>query len=269
MAIKGKGKTRRRTVAQGPRPAYVPPRRPFWRHPAFVTAVIAVVLAGIGIAIYAAVIHAHNTSLVEARRADRAKERVIVTDFSSKIQSALQGITTPQLDTLIPFPELSDISAKIKDGKPLPEDLAGTGRDNAKLAGLAAEQIQTIDVAALISGHRTLLPLLDAQSYIVQSLKVYQQAGTMFRQATKVTGEGRTALLDRAKDLLGVGGSLFSTGYQKVINVMSTLGVQPQLAQPPQPTPTFTASPGETASPKASGGKGASPSASGESKKKK
>jgi hypothetical protein len=273
MAIKGKGKARRRTVASGPKPVYVPPPKPFWRHPAFLTAVIAVVLAGIGFGTFAIVTHLHNQNVKEARRADRAKERVIVTDFTAQVRQSLVAITKPELNTLVPFPELSDISAKIKEGKPLPDDLAGTGRDNAKLAGIASDRIEKIDVASLISGHPRLLPLIDAQTMLVQALKVYQQAGEMFREATKVTGDGRARLLSHAKDLLSVGSPLFRNGYQKIVNVESSLGIQPSQVPPTQPTPpaspTPTTSASATPSAKASGGKGTpSPSASGKKKKK-
>jgi hypothetical protein len=279
MTIKGKGKTRRRVVASGPKPAYVTPPKPFWRHPAFLTGVVAVLVVGIAIGIYAIVTHIHNQNVKEARRADRAKERVIVTGFSSQVRQSLLPITQGQLNTLIPFPELADISAKIKEGKPLPPDLAGTGRDNAKLAGFAVDHIQKIDVATLINGHPRLLPLIDSQNFLVQSLQVYQQAGEMFQEATKLTGDGRARLLAHAKALLPVGNSLFTDGYQKLVNVETSLGISPPQTPPPQPTPppsptpTASGSPSATATPsaKASGGKkgGPSPSASGHKKKKK
>jgi hypothetical protein len=279
MTIKGKGKTRRRVVASGPKPAYVTPPKPFWRHPAFLTGVVAVLVVGIAIGIYAIVTHIHNQNVKEVRRADRAKERVIVTGFSSQVRQSLLPITQGQLNTLIPFPELADISAKIKEGKPLPPDLAGTGRDNAKLAGFAVDHIQKIDVATLINGHPRLLPLIDSQNFLVQSLQVYQQAGEMFQEATKLTGDGRARLLAHAKALLPVGNSLFTDGYQKLVNVETSLGISPPQTPPPQPTPppsptpTASGSPSATATPsaKASGGKkgGPSPSASGHKKKKK
>jgi hypothetical protein len=279
MTIKGKGKTRRRVVASGPKPAYVTPPKPFWRHPAFITGVVAILVVGIALGVYAILTHIHNQSVKDARRADRAKERVIVTEFSSQVRQPLVPITQLQLNTLIPFPELSDISAKIKQGKPLPPDLAGTGRDNAKLAGLAFDRIQKIDVATLINGHPRLLPLIDSQDYLVQSLQAYQQAGEMFQEATKLTGEGRARLLSHAKALLPVGSALFRNGYQKLVNVETALGIPPPQAPPPQPTPapsptpTASASPSGTATPsaKASGGKkgGPSPSASSHKKKKK
>jgi hypothetical protein len=131
-------------------------------------------------------------------------------------------------------------------------------RSSGILAGDAAESIDKIPASTLVSGHTVLLPLIDSQEFLVQSLGVYEQASRALVAASKASGAASTALVDQAKNLLPVGSRLFTSGYQRLVNVRAELGVTGPPALPPQPSPPAqspSASPSPTGSGKGSSGK--------------
>jgi hypothetical protein len=246
MAIKGKGKTRRRTVAAGPKPVYVEPPKPLWRQRWAQLTALAVALIGIGVGVAVILIHQGSVHQEEAARAAREKERVIVSQFGSQVDQALQPVTQDFQDTKVPFPDLTQQLASVKPGKALSSDLVKLARDSGSLATDAVTAINKIPASTLVSGHPRLLPLIDSQQFLVQSLKVFDQASQALVAASKTTGSGRAALVDQAQKLMPVGADLFNNGYQRLVNVRTKLGLSAPPALPPQPsaapspTPTAT-----------------------------
>src|SRR6266540_182460 len=165
MAIKGKGKTRRRTVTGGPKPVYVEPPRPLWRRRWFQLTTAAVVVVGVAVALT-------SSLLVKGANDRKQKERNIV------------------------------------------------------------GQIPTSD---LVAGHPGLLDLIDAQNFLTQSLKLYQQVAEILKDAAQATGDERTTLVTQAQGLLPVGATLFQDGFQKINNLKAELGIPAPLAPPPAP----------------------------------
>jgi hypothetical protein len=263
MAIKGKGKTRRRTVAAGPKPVYVEPPKALWRRRWVQLTALCVVLAGIGIAAAAILIHLGNQHHKEQVKATREKERAIVGQFGSQVDQALVPVTQSFQQTKVPFPDLTKQFSALKPSEPLSKDVLQLARSSGKLAGAAARTLQKIPATSLVSGHPTLVPLIDSQDFLVQSLKVYEQAARAVLAADKASGDARTALFDQAGNLLPVGADLFNSGYQRLVNVRGKLGIFPPPAAPPAPSPPAaspsaapSSTPSATASGKGSGKKG-------------
>ena len=138
-------------------------------------------------------------------------------------------------------------------------------RSSGTLAGDAAKTIEKIPASSLVSGHPALLPLIDSQAFLVQSLKVYQHASRAVVAASRASGDDSAAFLDQAEGLFPVGRDLFNDGYQRLVNIRTDLGLTGSPALPPQPSPAAqspSAGPTPTASAKGSksGGKGSSKS---------
>ena len=255
MAIKGKGKARRRTVAAGPKPVYVEPPKPPWRRRWVQLTALAVLIVGIAAGVMVALTHLGNVHQQQRAAARKAKEAAIVNQFGSQVDSAVQAVSHRFQDSRTPFPELTQ-SASL-----------AVFRATVKLAGFAQTNVQKIPGATLISGHPDLLPLLDTQNDLEQSIAVYQQAASSLLAADKVNGSARTALMTQAKNLLPIGASMFSNGYQKLINLRGQLGIQLPAQGPPQraiPTP-----PAVSATPSAKASGTTAPSASPKKHKKK
>jgi hypothetical protein len=264
MAIKGKGKTRRRTVAAGPKPVYVEPPRALWRRRWLQVSVLVVVLLGIGAGVAAVLIHQGNLRHKEQVRATREKERAIVGQFGSQVDQAVTPVTQAFQQTKVPFPDLTQQVSALKPGQLPSKDLVQLARSSGTLAEDAAKSIGKIPATTLVSGHPALLPLIDSQAFLVQSLKVYQQASRAVVAASRASGDARSALLDQAEGLLPVGRDLFNDGYQRLVNIRTKLGLTGAPALPPQPSPPAqspSAGPTPTGSAKGkSGGKGSSKS---------
>jgi hypothetical protein len=258
MAIKGKGKTRRRTVAAGPKPVYVEPPKPLYRRRWAQLTGLGVLLVGLAIGAAAILVHQGNLHHKEQLKAARDKERAIVGQFGSQVDQSLQPVTQDFQQTKVPFPTLSQQMSSLKVSQPFPKDFVQLARSSAISARRAADTIEKIPASTLVSDHPVLLPLVDSQDFLVQSLRVYEQASQALVSASKASAGSRTALFDQAKNLLPVGANLFNSGYQRLVNVRAKLGISPPPAPPPQPSPPATApppSPSASPSATASGGK--------------
>jgi hypothetical protein len=205
----------------------------------------------------AILIHQSNMHQKEAARANKEKEQAVVGQFGSQVDQALQPVTQDFQATKVPMPDLTQQLASLKPGEALPRDLVKLAGESSTLAADAADAINTIPASSLVSGHPRLLPLIDSQEFLVQSLKVYQQAGRAIVAASKASGTAQAALVDQAQKLMPVGADLFNNGYQRLVNVRTTLGVSTPPALPPQPSaaPSPTATSGKAGSGKGSGGK--------------
>ncbi len=256
MAIKGKGKTRRRTVTAGPKPVYVQPPKPFWRKRWFRVGVIAIVVAGIAAGATAALIAKHHRDVVAAKKRERALEQTLFTSFDGTIRSAIQPISTPTADTFTLFPSLTQALSAFKGGSLDVKGATQESQSDVSHAKQATTAILAKPAATVVSGHPDLLPLIRAQQDILSALQVYQQAAIALGSAATATGADRDAFITQAQSLVQAGGTLFLNAYQDVINVETSLGITPQIQQPVPPTappvqPSATTKPSAKASPTA------------------
>ncbi|MDP9342883.1 MAG: hypothetical protein M3Q23_12490 [Actinomycetota bacterium] len=259
MAIKGKGKSRRRTVTGGPKAMYVEPPKALYRRRWLQVTVAAVLVVGLAIGLMTVfLIKASNDRKDKARALvvqRKDQERTIVLQFSSTVTQAITPVSQAFQDSFVPFPDLTQGFTQLQSGNTVQtSQLVTTANSNGKLALAAYNAINQIPVADEISGHPDLLDLVDAQSFLGQSLKLYQQLAQMMKEAAQATGDTRTALVTQAQGLLPVGATLFQDGIQKINNLRTTLGVPTQPVPPPAPQPPtgLTGPTGATGTPSAS-----------------
>jgi len=224
MAIKGKGRTKRRGVAAAPKPVYVEPKRPFYarRRVQVGLGTIAGVVTGLLIE--------HRS---HQRAALRTTEASIVARFGLQIDDNLSGVGQPFQTQFQPFPTLSTDITQFKSGALSSPKAAQEGRKWSHEATTAQAGIQRIPTAQMIQGHADLVSLSDGQSLISDSLSVYQQVGEALRLASGATGAERSGLVDHAQALLATAARVFNDGYQKLINERARFG----LLQPPATAP--------------------------------
>jgi hypothetical protein len=253
MAIKGKGKSRRRTVTGGPKPMYVEPPKPLYRRRWLQVTVASVLVVGLGVGLTIAL-------RIKGSNDRRQTEQAIVLEFAARVTQAITPISQPFQDSFVPFPDLTQAVTQLQSGNQVPSQLVTTVKSNGTLALDAYNSVNQIPVANQISGHPDLLDLLDAQSFLAQSLKLYQQVAQIIQDAAKATGDAQTQLVTEAQGLMPVGATLFQNGIQKINNLRIDLGVPAQAAPPPRPQvptgltgPTGPTGPTGSPSPKASG----------------
>jgi hypothetical protein len=231
MAIKGKGRSRRRTVTGGPKPMYVEPPKALWRRRWLQVTVASVLVVGLAVGLTIAL-------LIKGSNDRRKTEQAIVLQFAVTVTRAITPVSQPFQDSFVPFPDLTQAISQLQSGNNVQaSQLVTNAKSNGKLASDAYNAINQVPVANLISGHPDLLDLIDAQSFLGQSLKLYQQIAQIIQDAATATGDARTQLVTQAQGLMSVGATLFQDGIQKIDNLRGDLGVPAQPVPPPAPQP--------------------------------
>src|SRR5947199_785145 len=161
MAIKGKGRSKRRGVAAAPKPVYVQPKRPLLTRRAVWIPALAVLLAGtiVGIVMGLSSEHRHNQ-----QRTLKAKETSIVDRFGHTIDSDLAGVGQPFQTQFQAFPDLTADVTKLGSGQLSAPDAVKEGKRWAAAAADAQTSILKIPTAQMIQGHADLVDLSNAQS---------------------------------------------------------------------------------------------------------
>jgi hypothetical protein len=252
MAIKGKGRSKRRGVAAAPKPVYVQPKRPLLtRREVWIPALVIVVLGTIaGVFLGLRSEHHHNQ-----QKALTARESSIVDRFGHTMDSDLAGVGQPFQTQFQAFPDLTTDVTKLQSGQLTPADAVKEGRKWSRLAAATQTSIEQIPTAQMIEGHADLVDLSNAQNGVADGLAVYQQAAEALKLAGKATGPLQKALVKHTQDLLATAQRVFNTGYQKLINERENFNLVAPV--PPQPTtapiqttpaPIATVTPGATSS---------------------
>ena len=230
MAIKGKRKPKRRAVTTGPKPVYVPPKKPLLARRGFWITVGVLVLAGAAAGLVA--------GFAIKRSNDRKHdEREIVQRFGSRIDATLQGVGQSLGPSFQAFPTLSQDIGRFKSGDLKPSDALSTAKTTADQASTAYDELQTIPVATMVDGHSALDDLKDAQFELSDAMQIYQQVAASLKLSAQATGADRTRLVTHTEGLLTVATNTFSTGYAKLTNLRSHYGIS---TAPPVPAPAPT-----------------------------
>lgn len=236
MAIKGKSKPKggSRVVTRGPKPTYVPVRRPllarrsFWY--ALGAAVLVLAVAGIGYGL--------AKERAQAREAERARR---LRNVALEIQGRFDPIITP-LGTPVPptafkaFPDLEGALAGAADGSGDPKGLADAATAAAETAGKAADDLEKIDVAAIVGGkdldEAFVLNAINARLRMIQGLRLFRQAALLASDAAAERAGRSAELAARAKDVFDLASQVFDDGYHDYVEVQAAADILQPLPPP-------------------------------------
>ncbi len=230
MAIKGKSKPRaRRSVTPGPRPVYVPVKRPLVQRRGFQIGVLAVVvLVAAGAIVYGFVREREQNHQREQKRL----MRVAASSFSVQAQGALSGLGQP-----IPpggaFSLLPDLKTDIKDlrsGSLAPAQAAKAAKGFSQQARAGADALGKLDPAKIVGGKGIedaafVRDLINARVKMESGLRMQAQAADLLALAAEAGGGEVKALLDASENARSVGETVFSSGYTDWVNAQYTAGI--------------------------------------------
>jgi hypothetical protein len=235
MAIKGKSKPKaKRSVTPGPRPVYVPVKRPLVQRRGVQIGVLAVVLVVAAGAIAYGVVRERNAN--HAKEQTRI-EKDIMNTYSPKVQTAISSVGSPDPGGEA-FGLLPDLKANIDDlrsGKAKPGAVATTAKGLHDAASAAAAALGKIDTAGIIRPKGVedaafVRDLINATFKMHDGLQMEAIAATLLQQAATAPATERSALLDDADQARTTAESVFASGYSDWLNAQTTAGTF-------QPTP--------------------------------
>ncbi|HEX9716420.1 MAG TPA: hypothetical protein VGA93_00570, partial [Actinomycetota bacterium] len=216
MAIKGRSKPRsRKVVTPGPRPAYVPVKKPLLARRGVQIAILAVVAAGAAAGIWYGI--AKERTEDRARQLEQRKRTAAVT-FQGKVEAAIVGVGQPAPPSgFSAFPALAADLDGLAAGDVKPEVAA----ENAKAAKASARSswkaLDAIDVTSIAGGRGFDLAYINyffnAREKMADALRLYERVAVMVEQAANASGAERADVLDSAKGITDVAASLFNSGY--------------------------------------------------------
>ena len=229
MAIKGKSKPKggARPVTRGPRPAYVPVRKPLVQRRSFWYSILAVVLLASAIGIW--------YGLAKQRESDREDElaaslRKAATEYQQRVDPILAAVGAPVppsgFDT---FPDLEAALNSLLDGQSETADLDEVASATAETAKGAVGDLEAIEAAQIVAGkgfqQHVVLYVINSRSRMVQGLRLYEQAALLATDAAAAKGDGIVELATRAKELVSLARGIFADGYQDFIEVQFRAGI--------------------------------------------
>src|SRR5581483_7658734 len=220
MAIKGKSRSRaRRAVTPGPRPAFVPVKRPLLARRGFQVTALVVILAVAAAAIVYGLAKERTKQRTEALQRSM---RVATTKYQVIVDGALANAGQPLPPSgFNAFPSLTTDIDGLRKGTVS----AKTAAKDAKQATANAK----VSPAAIFGGKGFDLAFvnyaINSQTKLANALKLYEQVGSLLQMAVEAGGVQRTTLLDRASAVLDVASTLFNDGYNDYVNLKNTAGI--------------------------------------------
>ena len=246
MAIKGRSRSRggSKTVTRGPKPAYVPVRKPLLARRGFWWGALAVV----GVVVVAGLWYGFAKEASQNRADELAREqRTAATIFQGKIDPILRSVgqaTQPGV-----FEVAAGFEQSLSDfvhGKGDPKQLEGAATGAAQVLKPAAASLDEVDASVIVRdrgfSRDLVLYYVNSQRQMAQALKLYEQGAILAQQAASAEGDQAAAIAASAKAVLDVANELFSGGYADYVETQIAGGIyQPQM--PSQPTLPTGASP--------------------------
>jgi len=229
MAIKGKSKPKggARAVTRGPKPAYVPVRRPLLQRRSFWLTIMAVV----AVASVAGVWY----GIAKQRSADREEELAAAKAAAAgRYQQQVEAILTPVGESLPPsgfepFPQLSADVSGFLDGSVEAAQLDESAGSVAKIAKQAAADLEDVDAIGIVAGkgfdETFVLYVLNSQRRMSQALRLFEQAAALAQAATAAEGDAATELAERASEIAEVATAEFADGYQDYTEARFRAGI--------------------------------------------
>jgi hypothetical protein len=232
MAIKGKSKSRgSRTVARGPKPAYVPVKVPWWRRRGLWIAIGTIV----AILAIEALVYGFAKERTDGREQEQQeKMAAAANDYRSEVEPILAtvGNAVPP-SSFDAFPSLATAIGSLEAGEVTQEalDAAGTtAEDTATTAGDAADLFEEIDVAALVTdqgfSREFILYLLNSKDGFTRSMRMYREAALLLTLAVEAEeGSLRDGLVARARGIHDLAEGTFATAYAEYVEAQIAGGV--------------------------------------------
>jgi hypothetical protein len=232
MAIKGKSKSRgSRTVARGPKPAYVPVRVPWWRRRGLWIA-IGTVLAIVAIE---ALVYGFAKERTDSREQEQLEQMsAAVNDYRAEVEPILAtvGNAVPP-SSFDAFPALATAIGAL-EAEEVPEEalesVGTTAEDVSTTAGDAADLFEEIDVAALVAdqgfSREFVLYLLNSKDGFTRSMRLYREAALLLTLAVEAEeGPIRDGLVTRARGIHDLAEATFATAYADYVEAQIAAGV--------------------------------------------
>lgn len=242
MAIKGKSKSRgAKSVARGPKPAYVPVKTPLMRRQGLWIA--------IGAVLAVAVIAGLWYGFAKQAREDRDRERrerlsAAALEYRTPIEGALSTVGQAVPPTgFQPFPGLAEVLDPLENGRRL-EEAATTAEAVEDSAGAAAETVAGVDVTEIAAekGLERLFVvyLLSSRDGMAEGLELYGQAASLVSLAVEASEEERAEIVARAREVLGLADRVFARGYTDYVEAQAMAGVLQPVGTGPGLVPGLT-----------------------------
>ena len=241
MAIKGRSKPRsRKVVTPGPRPAYVPVKKPLLARRGVQIAILAVVAIGAAAGIWYGIAkeRTEERSQQRAREVQQRKRTAAVT-FQGRVEAAIVGVGQPAPPTgFTAFPALTADVEGLATGDVKPDAAAEAAKGVRTTARGAWQALGEIDLTEIVADKGFDVSLVNyffnAREKMVDALKLYERAAIMVRQAADATETERADLLDSAGGIMDVAASLFNSGYSDYVQIQFEGGIlQPSFGTPP------------------------------------
>jgi hypothetical protein len=229
MAIKGKSKGRAaRAVTRGPKPAYVPVKKPLLARRGFWIAIASV----LGVLVIAGLWYgfARERSQTRERELEEARAEAFET-YGRQIEPIIGSVGEPvDPASWSSFTELSEAIDTLEAGEGQPGEVAATGSGSASTARNAWGALENVDALAAVRGRGLdqlfVAYVLGSRESLIASLKLYEQAGELVAMAAEAPeGTERDALIQRARGVIEVARSTFESGFSDYVEASTLAGL--------------------------------------------
>ncbi|HXF35578.1 MAG TPA: hypothetical protein VNO17_00165 [Actinomycetota bacterium] len=239
MAIKGKGRTRSKQIARGPRPALVPVKPPF-----FLRRWVQVTLAfAAGAGLVAFLVWFTNglreERRLEAERAGARERETVVRQYQSRIEAVLApvGQAEPPLG-FTAFAAFRQGLADLRKGDVSARAVVPEARNVVRAAEQGADALEALQVVDLVRdrgfSRDVVNYFLNSRSRLSQGLRLFAEAARAVLDAAGEDGADRGALIAMAARVSDLADELLQDGYADYQQVLASahIFVAPQ---PPGP----------------------------------
>ncbi len=225
MAIKGKSKPKaKRSVTPGPRPVYVPVKRPVLQRRGVQIGALALVVWAALAAVALGFVRERDANH-EAAQAAILKS--IASQYTVKVQGALAGVGQAQAVSFSLLPDLKAQIDALRSGSASPGTVAKAAKTLRASAQGAADEIGNIDPSAMIRGKgvedRIFVDnLVNATVKMENGLRMDAVAAGILEQAAVAPADQVRALLDQADEARRAAESLFQSGFSNWVSAQIT-----------------------------------------------
>ena len=242
MAIKGKSKSKTaKAVTRGPKPAYVPVKKPLLARRGFWIGVASV----LGVLLVAGLWYGFARQADQNREQELAQARAAAAEeFGNAIDPIIGTVGEPVPPaSWSAFTGLTNALDQLESGEAEADLVAETASAAAGTAATASQAMTDIDALAIVRGRGLdetfVLLVLNAKDTLVQSLRLYEQVGGLVAMAAEAPeGVERDALVERARGTVEVAQTLFESGYADYVEARALAGVFEPSNTPTLPIPT-------------------------------